>query len=413
MRIAIVCTFYPPYAVGGDAISAERWAHALAHRGHQVTVIHDTDAHRTLARKRQPSVSRSRVAHPGITTVALQSAWPRLGSLLVHQLGRPVLHRRALRRLLAPGRFDLILYHNPSLIGGPELLTWETGATTVYFAHEFWLVCPTHVLLRDGTRPCPAQACTTCTLRQRRPPQLWRQTSLIDRAMAAMDVRIALSEFARDTHRAFGMEAPMEVLPNFVPDALLATPAIGASPHERPYLFFAGRLERLKGLDDILPIFASGDGPDLLIAGSGGHEPTLRRAAAGASRIRFLGQLPQDAMQRFYAHARATVLPSICYENFPLVLLEAMAAGSPVLARHLGPLPGIIATTGAGATFRDPSELVALIAQLDRDAAWRRELTAAARVAAASTFSESSVVNQFLALVDAARARRGAGVGAA
>jgi glycosyltransferase involved in cell wall biosynthesis len=408
MRVAMVCTFYPPWAFGGDAISTERWAEALARRGHDVTVIHDTDAYRTLAREPRAPPSPE-PAHPNVTVIGLRSAWPRLSALLVHQLGRPVLHRRALQRLLAPGRFDVVVCHNPSLIGGPELLTWDTGATTVYMAHEFWLVCPTHVLLRDGERPCTGQACFTCTLRQCRPPQLWRYGRLIARAMQAMDLRIVLSPFARATHRAFGLDVPMEVVPNFVPDALLAEGPAHASPHHRPYLFFAGRLERLKGLDDVLPLFRDGEGPDLLIAGTGSHEATLRRLAQDAPRIRFLGHLPREAMQQHYAHALATLLPSICYENFPLVLLEAMAAGSPLVVRHLGPLPDIVATTGAGTTFRDAAELAEHVTRLQADATWRQTMAEAARRSAETTYAESRVVDQFLALVATARERRRAG----
>ena len=50
LRFCMVTTFYPPYSFGGDAIGVQRLSRALVRRGHDVTVVHDTDAFRVLHR---------------------------------------------------------------------------------------------------------------------------------------------------------------------------------------------------------------------------------------------------------------------------------------------------------------------------------------------------------------------------
>ena len=135
----------------------------------------------------------------------------------------------------------------------------------------------------------------------------------------------------------------MDVLPYFLPTLPPVAPASGNAPHPRPYFFFAGRLERIKGLDDVIPLFGSYPDADFVIAGDGEHAEALRNLANGLPGVRFLGRLAPEELARYYQHAIATIVPSVCFETFGIVLIEAFRQGSPVLARRIGPFPEIMA----------------------------------------------------------------------
>jgi len=127
---------------------------------------------------------------------------------------------------------------------------------TLYMAHEHWLVCPTHVLWRHMREVCTGRECLRCVATYRRPPQLWRYTGYLERQAEHVDAFIAMSEFSRNKHREFGFPRDMDVVPYFLPDIGEAGEAGAAgeagSPHERPYFLFVGRLEKIKGLDDVI-----------------------------------------------------------------------------------------------------------------------------------------------------------------
>lgn len=398
----MVSTFYPPFSFGGDAISVQQLSRALVRLGHDVTVVHDVDAYGALHDGPLPPI-RSEDDDHGVRVLRLKSRWGALSPFLVHQLGRPVLHSGRLRELFRSGQFDVVTFHNPSLIGGPGILTWPRGAVTVYMAREHWLICPTHVLWRRRRERCDRRQCLRCLASYRRPPQLWRYTGAINRALREVDLVVALSEFSREKHRQFGLEREMVVLPNFVPET--ATEVDDATrPQARPYFLFAGRLERLKGLDDVLPVWKQLPAADLLIAGKGDHGDHLRRLAAGTPNVRFLGQVPPEELRRYYRHAVAVLVPSEGYEAFPRVLIEALSAGTPVVARGIGPAPELVATSGAGEIFSTPGELPGLLDRLLTDPAHRARLAANAVRAVKERWTESVVVPQFLALVNAAAA---------
>lgn len=405
MRFLMVCTFYPPFSFGGDAISVQEWSRALVRLGHEVTVVHDVDAFGVLHHGALPPTP-DEDDEDGIRVIHLRSSWRGISALLVQQLGRPVLHARRLRALVQGGGFDAVVYHNPSLIGAPGMLSWPTDATTVYMAREHWLVCPMHVLLRNKKEPCEQRSCLRCTLVYRRPPQLWRYTGAMARGLAGVDLLIALSEFSRTKHREGGITRAIEVLPNFVPDLGSARDAPGAvSPPDRPYFFFAGRLERIKGLDDVIPLFRSLDGVDLLIAGEGEHGAELRELARGMSNVRFLGQLDRPAMHRYYRGALATLAPSMGYEAFSRVLIESMQAGVPFVARRIGPAPETAALSGAGLLFASPDELRLILVRLASDRPLRDRLASNAIPAVLAHWSEGVVVPRFITLVQEASAR--------
>ena len=172
LRFCMLTTFYPPHNFGGDGIGVQRLARALARRGHHITVVHDVDAYNALHHGPEPeSTSES----DGITVARLRSGMGTLSPMLTQQGGWPVANRARIRRILDEGNFDVTMFHNVSLVGGPGLLR-EGRGVTLYEAHEHWLVCPTHVLWRHNREPCTARECLRCVLHFRRPPQLWRYT---------------------------------------------------------------------------------------------------------------------------------------------------------------------------------------------------------------------------------------------
>ncbi|MBP6442994.1 MAG: glycosyltransferase family 4 protein, partial [Gemmatimonadales bacterium] len=239
-----------------------------------------------------------------------------------------------------------------------------------------------------------------------RPPQLWRYTGAMARGLAKMDLVIALSEFSRDKHREGGVTRPMTVLPNFVPDQPAPVDPL-AEPHgparRRPYFLFVGRLERIKGLDDVIPRFRELPDVDLLIVGEGSDGARLREVGCDLSNVHFLGRIAHERVASYYRDAIATVVPSMGFEAFARVLIESMQAGVPFVARDIGPAPEIAARAGAGVLFRTPDELLAILRRLVEDGDYRGALAARAIPAVAAHWSEAVVVERFLALIRAVR----------
>lgn len=403
LQIAFLTTFYPPYNFGGDGIGIQRLARGLVRAGHRVTVIHDADAYQALAGAPPPAAEPEPA---GLEVISLRSGWGVVSPFLTQQTGHPVINGRRIRRLLAERDPHVVTYHNVSLVGGPGLFRIGRGIK-FYMAHEHWLVCPTHVLWRHGRERCDGRQCLRCQLRYRRPPQWWRWTGLLDRATRHIDTFIAMSEFSRTKHREFGFRPDMEVLPYFLPDAPTTPPPDpGPSPHPRPYFLFVGRLEAIKGVQDLFPAF-DGPGPaDLVVVGEGTHGPALRAAAAAQPRVHFVGRVAGDALARWYRHATALLVPSLCFETFGIILLEAWRQQTPVIARRLGPFPELVERAGGGDLFDTPAELGAAVTRMLDDRARRDQLARAGHAAVARYWSEHAVVPAFLDLVDRAATRR-------
>ncbi len=398
LRIVMFTTFYPPYSFGGDAVGVQRMARALAARGHDVTVVHDEDSYLILGGKVQAEGPAD-----GVRRIGLRARHGLLSNLLTQQLGRPVVHAARLREIIAERRPDILWYNNTSLIGGPGLLPIG-GALKVYEAHEHWLVCPTHVLWRYGRELCDERHCLKCQLSYRRPPQLWRHTGMLDRALDHVDLIIAKSEFSRAKHRDFGLRHEMEVLPYFLPDLpRLAEPYRG---HPRPYFLFVGRLEKIKGLQDVFPAMDRHPDADLLILGDGDYAGELKRLAAGRANVRFLGRKPPEELDAYYRGAQALIVPSVCYETFGIILIESFRLGTPVIARRLGPFPEIVERAGAGALFETEDDLVAAMRMMQAESGHRAALSQAALAAFGEFWREDRVMASYgAAFARAARAK--------
>jgi glycosyltransferase involved in cell wall biosynthesis len=400
LRFCLVTTFYPPYHFGGDGVFVHRLAGALAARGHHVDVVHSVDAYR-LSR---PEPQKDFVETAGVRRLPLASRSPLLATLLAHQTGGPGAYGARLRELLAPGRYDVIHFHNISLVGGPAVLALGDGIK-LYTCHEYWLVCPTHVLFKFDREACVRKSCLACTLHARRPPQLWRSTDHLVRNLTHLDRLLVPSRFALERHRAEGIQVPMQALPSFVPvPASTCVSRTGA-----PYFLFVGRLEKLKGLQDLLPMLRGFPEARLRIAGTGAYEQELRSLAAGMRNVEFLGQVHPARVTELYADAIAVLVPSLCYEVFPLAPVEAMAHGVPVIARRLGALTEVVEDSGAGILFDTPEQCREAMEHVLRTPGMRTRLGERGRAMALAQWTEDVHMARYLELVAELQGERARG----
>jgi len=401
LRIAQITTFYPPANFGGDGVFVERLSRLLAREGHDVHVIHAPDSYELLSGQR----SAPPAAVPGLTVHALRDPLGRAGQVLAHQLGRPVGTRAQLATLLAEP-FDVLNFHNVSLLGGPDVLRYGTGPKLLSL-HDYWLVCETHILYRMGREACRERTCLRCTLAARRPPQLWRRTPVLKRALAHVDEVLVPSETSRRLHAANGLPVPTRVMPLFRPRP--RPPLPGGAPRTfapRPYFLCAGRLEPLKGVEELVDRFRAYREADLVIAGSGSLFEPLSRAIRDLPHVHLTGWLDEDELYEAHAGALAAVSPSRAWETFGLAPLDAFAAGVPAIVPPGGALEELVASTGGGLVYQDLTGLLAAMESIRADAELRRNLGESGRAAWNREYSEGPFLDAYYALIDEVKARR-------
>ncbi len=132
---------------------------------------------------------------------------------------------------------------------------------------------------------------------------------------------------------------------------------------EDPLLLYVGRLSAEKEIDRIKPVLESIPGARLALVGDGPHRSALEKHFAGTP-THFVGYLTGEALGSAFASADAFIFPSRT-ETLGLVLLEAMAAGCPVVAARSGGIPDIV-TDGVNGYLFDPRDEQGAIAATQR-----------------------------------------------
>lgn len=407
LRILLVTTFYPPYSFGGDAIYAWRLANALGGDGHSVDVIHCADSYEVLAGKRP--LSQPLWLHPNVTLHPLYSSFPLLVSLASHQSGFPIGRSSQIARAIEDKQYDVIHFNNISMFGPGilELKTYGTRPIKLFTVLEYWLVCSSHVLWKFGERACESEQCLECAIRARRPPQLWRYTGLIDRMASHVDGFLVPSKAVARIHAERGFSRAMDYhLPLFAEVPSERELFSLDRPLRYPYFLFAGRLEPLKGLDDLLTAWERVSEPDLVIAGDGSARERIGRRIAGNPRIHLLGHISQPDLAALYFHARGCIVPSRFEEPFGLVAIEALAHRTPVIARNIGGLREIVDESGGGLLYENVDQLVEAINRLRVDDILREAMAERGYNACVERWSRPAHLRRYYRIIreiDAAR----------
>lgn len=352
VRIGLVCPYSLSYPGGvqGQVLAQARALRAL---GHEVRVLAPCDG-----------------PPPDGGVTPLGNSVPLAGNGSVAQLAPdPACILRTLAALRDEA-FDVVHLHEP-FCPGPTL-------TALAFASE--------PLVGTFHRAGMGAAYT-----------FWRPVTV--RMARRLRARVAVSEDARRTATE-ALAGTYEVLPNGIEVERFAkaTP----SPTTGPTVLFVGRHEPRKGLSVLVEAMALlGPAVHVWVAGEGSETAELQARTAGDARVQWLGRLDDAEIASRMRGADVLCAPSLHGESFGVVLLEAMAASTPVVASDL---PGYrnVAVPGKHALLVPPGDATALAAALARvldDPALAAELAAAGELRA-SELSMERLAERYLDLYD-------------
>jgi glycosyltransferase involved in cell wall biosynthesis len=390
VKILLLAQFFPP-VVGGE----ERHVHNLGRwltKNHDVTVV--TYADRTGMRTQDGM--RIRTVRPA--TASLPFLYGDGDRLYAPPLPDPAV-TRALRRILVEERPDVIHAHN-WIVNSIIPLRRTTRIPIVLTLHDYSHVCVTKRFMYMGGTVCGGPSprrCTRCSCDHYGGPVglLTVAGGQVGRALRrhALDRIIAVSSaVARHTGLATS-GTPFEVIPNFIPDDLLDTRAhtVPSGMTAGDYLLYVGDLSRDKGVGVLVDAYSRlpTDRPPLLMVGRRTPD-TPRILPAGAV---VADPWDHEKIMQALAGAAVVVVPSIWPDPCPTVVLEAMAAGCPIVTTGMGGIADMInhGTDGLIVPASAVGPLATAINMLLADPAQRERLGRAARKRAAG-FTAGHVV---------------------
>lgn len=325
--------------------------------------------------------------------------------------------RRAIRVLIQQERPDVAHFHNTFPLVSPSgyAACREAGVPVVQTLHNYRLLCAGANLLRDG------QPCENCLGKWSSWPGVihgcYRESRATTSVVAAMhafhrtlrtwqenvDIYVALSDFARRKFVHGGLpDHKIMVKGNFI------DPDPGCRAGHGEYAIYVGRLSAEKGLRQLLEAWkiASPQLP-LRIVGDGPLREQLEadHKRLGLEKVEFLGYLDHGQALEAIQNSCFLILPSQCYEAFPMVIAEAYACGVPVIAANHGAAAELVEDGRTGLLFKpgDSPDLATKIRSACQDPTRLEEMGLAARAKFVNQYAAGSNLAELMDIYERAR----------
>lgn len=277
---------------------------------------------------------------------------------------------KKMQKLLEKERPDIVHFHNIYHQLTPAIIkvARDFGCKTVLTAHDYKIVCPSYSMLRDG-KVC--DSCITGTVfnafRYRCQDGSASKSLLLSleatwqyiaKNYQTLDVIVSPSEFLRGVIKRTLSDSRIDVIVNGIDDSL----PVGDIT-DKGYLLFVGRLSREKGAESLLRAHQQmASKIPLKIVG---HGPLYNQLIEQYPNAEFLGYVQQgEGLDHLIKHARAVIVPSECYENCSMSVLEAMSFARPVIGARIGGIPEQIRDGVDGVLF-EPGNVEELASVLD------------------------------------------------
>lgn len=283
---------------------------------------------------------------------------------------------RRLAGVLDEFRPDVVHIHNLFYTASPAviLVARQRGIPVVMTLHNYRLVCANGLLMRPGQVPCedcltsvfplsgiqhgcfrdsPAQtAHLTLLTSVHRLLNTWKQ----------VDRFIVLTEFARQTF----LRSSLRLKPEQVAVKPNSLANLGYAPFAQrdDFFLYVGRLSGEKGIQTLIEAAYTSPFP-IHIIGDGPLKGLVQEAAQTLDHVHYLGTQSRQAVWDAIRQCRALVVPSLCYEGLPTVILEGFASGTPVICSNQQNLNQIVEHNKTGLLFKtgDSNDLIHTINQ--------------------------------------------------
>ncbi|MBT8216347.1 MAG: glycosyltransferase [Acidimicrobiia bacterium] len=380
-----------------------------------------TDAERALLESNGHAVEMLEVSNEGLSdTLEVRRATAALGmgvrSIWSRQAGRAVDDH------IARFQPDIVHVQNtfPKLSPAVHYAAQRNGVPVVQTLRNYRLICPKASFFRDGA-PCedclgklvPTPSVRHGCYRDSRATTVWVAAGqAIHTALGTwrseVDLFISPSEFTRHKYIESGLIPADRIVvkPNFLAD----DPGPGTG--EGDYFLFVGRLSEEKGIATLLAAWSQVPHTERLeIIGNGPLNSEVEAFAARHPGVTWQGRVSNDEAVRAMGRAKALIFPSVWYETFGRVAMEAFATGTPVIGSDLGAVAEVVAGSDAGMLFEpgNASELAKAINWAVGERGAMRDMRRAARATYEDKYTAAGNYDQLLAAYELARERHAAG----
>lgn len=397
LRFLMISTHYPPRNIGGDAVFVQYLSRELSRIGHEVHVLHSPAVYELLRGNSRPV---DKLTDEGVVLHPYKGSAGHLDIISTVVLGVSNRAREFLERTADKIKPDVLHWHNTKAFFGR--IPTVCAEKSMYTAHDYYAICPRSSLIRqDGSICAHARLCQWCLAKGGKAPQLWRIKQTPTTVTPEHLEVICPSESMANRLRSEGIRIS-HILPNFVPDPQAVARRTELDKRRMIYL---GVLERHKGLDTLLDAFSQSrdnHGFELTIVGNGHMREHLiekTREIGIEKRVRILGYMPRADIDKLLSESDAIVIPSEWPENAPLVALEALALGVPIIGSRAGGIPEIVGKDPDSMLF-DMGDTDALAERM-KDA-WDREpgkIGVLSRQAYLNSFSPNAHLSKYLDIV--------------
>lgn len=359
MRICFMSNLYSPFIFGGAEITVRKAAEELAKRSHKVSVI-TTSPNRKRYSEEIKGVKVHRIYPMNIYPMYSSPKQPMIIKPIYYivDLWNPYSYI-VVKSILKKERPDVVHTNN---FRGLSLSIFSAVKSLkiplIFTAHDYSLICIMGTLLNTSGRICtnPSRLCKVYVKIQK---------NIVNNKP---DLVTAPSQFVIDTIKAKGLFENVKTLK--LPLGIELKDNTTEKDYNTIDILYVGGLSRHKGVHLLINAFKELKQKNILlhILGKGKDEDEFKRIAGSDQRILFHGFVPDEELMQLYQKANITAVPSIWYDNSPMVIYESFMAGTPVIGSEIGGIPELIEDGKNGFLFEagNADELKAILENLIR-----------------------------------------------